>query len=194
MSATFEAEPGRLNGWKEIALHLGKGARTVQRWEKLYGLPVHRLGREGGEIVFAFRDEIDRWVARTERERAANGDEPPGDPEAEAGGDRPGLPARPRKAWSPSPSRPGAGGPWPAGCCCVVAAALATLSVLRLPVGRRGRGRREPPAGGLAPGEREPRRLRRDRRARCSSTGSASRSSPAVSSESRRPAVAGASR
>ena len=63
MSATFEAEPGRLNGWKEIALHLGKGTRTVQRWEKLYGLPVHRIGREGGEIVFAFRDEIDRWMA-----------------------------------------------------------------------------------------------------------------------------------
>jgi len=51
MSTTSpETEPGRLNGWKEIALHLGKGTRTVQRWEKLYGLPVHRIGREGGEI------------------------------------------------------------------------------------------------------------------------------------------------
>ena len=104
MSATFEAEPGRLNGWKEIALHLGKGARTVQRWEKLYGLPVHRLGREGGEIVFAFRDEIDRWVARTERERAANGDEPPGAQEAEAGGDPPGLPAPAPKGVEPVPA------------------------------------------------------------------------------------------
>ena len=63
---SLETEPGRLNGWKEIALHLGKGTRTVQRWEKLYGLPVHRIGREGGEIVFAFRDEIDRWMAATE--------------------------------------------------------------------------------------------------------------------------------
>jgi len=51
----------RLNGWKEIAAHLGKGPRTAQRWEKEYGLPVHRVGREGGEIVFAFREEIDRW-------------------------------------------------------------------------------------------------------------------------------------
>jgi hypothetical protein len=51
----------RLNGWKEIAAHLGKGPRTAQRWEKEYGLPVHRVGREGGEIVFAFRDEIDLW-------------------------------------------------------------------------------------------------------------------------------------
>jgi hypothetical protein len=71
MSSAPATEPGRLNGWKEIALHLGKGTRTAQRWEKIYGLPVHRLGREGGEIVFAFRDEIDRWVAASEQERAA---------------------------------------------------------------------------------------------------------------------------
>jgi len=62
MSNLVEPEAGRLNGWKDIARHLGKGTRTVQRWEKLYGLPVHRIGREGGEIVFAFRDEIDRWI------------------------------------------------------------------------------------------------------------------------------------
>jgi hypothetical protein len=73
MSTPFDTEAGRLNGWKEIALHLGKGTRTVQRWEKLYGLPVHRIGREGGEIVFAFRDEIDRWMAATDRDR--NGDD-----------------------------------------------------------------------------------------------------------------------
>lgn len=72
-----ETEPGRLNGWKEIALHLGKGTRTVQRWEKLYGLPVHRIGREGGEIVFAFRDEIDRWTAATEGQFKGNGAEAP---------------------------------------------------------------------------------------------------------------------
>ena len=78
MSTTSpETETGRLNGWKEIALHLGKGARTVQRWEKLYGLPVHRIGREGGEIVFAFRDEIDRWTAATEGQFKGNGAEAP---------------------------------------------------------------------------------------------------------------------
>jgi hypothetical protein len=60
-SSAPAANGGRLNGWKEIAAHLGKGTRTAQRWEKEYGLPVHRVGREGGEIVFAFRDEIDRW-------------------------------------------------------------------------------------------------------------------------------------
>ena len=73
MSTSPWPEPGRLNGWKEIALHLGKGTRTVQRWEKLYGLPVHRIGREGGEIVFAFRDEIDRWMTATEGRFRGNG-------------------------------------------------------------------------------------------------------------------------
>ncbi|HXK08653.1 MAG TPA: hypothetical protein VMT70_03305 [Vicinamibacteria bacterium] len=77
MSRTFAGPPERLNGWKEIAAHLGKGARTVQRWEKLYGLPVHRIGREGGEIVFAFRDEIDRWTAGASRERTPGGDVAP---------------------------------------------------------------------------------------------------------------------
>jgi hypothetical protein len=74
MDASLGTETGRLNGWKDIALHLGKGARTVQRWEKLYGLPVQRIGREGGEIVFAFRDEIDRWTVATDLERPADGD------------------------------------------------------------------------------------------------------------------------
>ena len=43
--------PGtRLNGWKEIATHLGKGVRTGQRWERVYGLPVHRIGEDGFDI------------------------------------------------------------------------------------------------------------------------------------------------
>jgi len=85
---SLDTEPGRLSGWKEIALHLGKGTRTVQRWEKLYGLPVHRIGREGGEIVFAFRDEIDRWMAATEGQLKGNGGEAPeGDPPASSAGE-----------------------------------------------------------------------------------------------------------
>jgi len=55
-------DPDRLNGWKEIASFLGKGVRTAQRWEKDYCLPVHRLGREGGEIIFASRREISDWL------------------------------------------------------------------------------------------------------------------------------------
>lgn len=62
----------RLNGWKEVATHLGKGVRTVQRWEKLYGLPVHRLGGAGGEIVFAYRHELDAWLVVSEQARASD--------------------------------------------------------------------------------------------------------------------------
>ncbi|HVL69826.1 MAG TPA: helix-turn-helix domain-containing protein [Vicinamibacterales bacterium] len=52
----------KLNGWKEIASHLGKSVRTVQRWEREYRLPVHRVGREGGEIIWAESDEIEAWL------------------------------------------------------------------------------------------------------------------------------------
>lgn len=34
----------RLNSWKEIATFLGRGVRTVQRWERELQLPVHRIG------------------------------------------------------------------------------------------------------------------------------------------------------
>ncbi len=33
----------RLDSWKEIAAYLRRGARTLQRWEREEGLPVHRL-------------------------------------------------------------------------------------------------------------------------------------------------------
>ena len=52
----------RLDGWKEIASHLGKSPRTAIRWEAQLGLPVRRLGKAGGEIIFAYRSEIDAWL------------------------------------------------------------------------------------------------------------------------------------
>ncbi|MCL4847143.1 MAG: hypothetical protein KJ066_11445, partial [Acidobacteria bacterium] len=62
----------RLTGWKDIAAFLGKGVRTAQRWEDELGLPIHRLGKEGGgEIVFAYKTEIARWLAATELARSA---------------------------------------------------------------------------------------------------------------------------
>lgn len=51
-----------LNGWKEIANHLGKGVRTVQRYERELGLPVRRpAGKPSGSVI-ATRDELDGWV------------------------------------------------------------------------------------------------------------------------------------
>jgi Tol biopolymer transport system component len=51
----------RLDSWKEIAAHLGRGIRTVQRWEREEGLPVHRLvhGKRGS--IYAHRGELAIW-------------------------------------------------------------------------------------------------------------------------------------
>jgi hypothetical protein len=52
-----------LSGWKEIANYLGKGVRTVQRYERELGLPVRRpAGKSTGSVV-ATRVELDAWVA-----------------------------------------------------------------------------------------------------------------------------------
>jgi len=57
------SERRRLETWKEIADYLGKGIRTVQRWEKHDGLPVHREAGGRKESVFAWSDELDAWRA-----------------------------------------------------------------------------------------------------------------------------------
>ncbi|MGQ0639841.1 MAG: hypothetical protein ACT4P6_03575 [Gemmatimonadaceae bacterium] len=51
----------RLESWKEIAAYLGRGVTTVQRWEQLEGLPVHRLPHAKKGSVFALRSELDAW-------------------------------------------------------------------------------------------------------------------------------------
>jgi hypothetical protein len=59
-----------LTSWKEIACYLGKGVRTVQRWEAELGLPVRRP-RNDRHIVLAFPAELDAW-ARPELEQTGN--------------------------------------------------------------------------------------------------------------------------
>jgi hypothetical protein len=51
-----------LTCWKDIAVYLGKGVRTVQRWEKEFGLPVKRPLRSR-HVVIAIPAELDAWVA-----------------------------------------------------------------------------------------------------------------------------------
>lgn len=53
-----------LNGWKEIANHMRRGVRTVQRWERL-GLPVHRPSARLGTSVIAKPGELDEWLTQT---------------------------------------------------------------------------------------------------------------------------------
>lgn len=60
-----------LNSWKEVAVYLGRGVRTVQRWEAELQLPVHRMGTSERGPVFAFRGELDHWLRR-QAEAAGN--------------------------------------------------------------------------------------------------------------------------
>jgi tetratricopeptide (TPR) repeat protein len=53
----------RLDSWKEIAAYFDRDERTVKRWEKEKGLPVHRLPENTGARVFAFSDELTEWMA-----------------------------------------------------------------------------------------------------------------------------------
>jgi hypothetical protein len=54
-------ERRRLDSWKEIAAYLGRGIRTVQRWERDEGLPVHRLAHAERGSVFADPTELTEW-------------------------------------------------------------------------------------------------------------------------------------
>jgi hypothetical protein len=56
---------GVLNSWKEIATYLGRGVRTVQRWEAELQLPVHRPRGKNRSAVMAFRAELNDWLFRT---------------------------------------------------------------------------------------------------------------------------------
>ena len=65
--APHSTTPGeRLDSWKEIAAFLGRGVRTVQRWEEVEGLPVHRHVHGRGGTVFAYKSELQGWAARRE--------------------------------------------------------------------------------------------------------------------------------
>jgi Tol biopolymer transport system component len=54
-------ERRRLDSWKEIAAYLRRGIRTVQRWEREEGLPVHRLAHAARGSVFADPAELTDW-------------------------------------------------------------------------------------------------------------------------------------
>lgn len=56
------AAGGRIDSWKEIAAYLERDVSTVVRWEKERGLPVHRIPGGQRQAVFAFEEELDRWL------------------------------------------------------------------------------------------------------------------------------------
>jgi DNA-binding transcriptional MerR regulator len=52
----------RLSSWKAIATYLDCSVRTVRRWERTEGLPVHRHVHQKLGRVFALRTEIDVYA------------------------------------------------------------------------------------------------------------------------------------
>jgi TolB-like protein/Flp pilus assembly protein TadD len=55
--------PGRrLDSWKAIAQYLNRDIRSVQRWERDRGLPIHRLPGHKGGAVFAYEGELNDWL------------------------------------------------------------------------------------------------------------------------------------
>src|SRR4029078_1339452 len=65
--STSETEPSRredrLDSWKEIATYLNRSVRTLHRWEKEEGLPVHRHQNKDRGSVCAYKGELDAWVS-----------------------------------------------------------------------------------------------------------------------------------
>lgn len=55
-----------LYSWKEMAVFLKCGVRTVQRWEKDEGLPVHRHRHWKRGTVYALKTEIQDWLKSRE--------------------------------------------------------------------------------------------------------------------------------
>lgn len=51
----------RLDSWKRIAAYLQRDVRTVKRWEKTEGLPVHRHLHRRQASVYAYEEELDAW-------------------------------------------------------------------------------------------------------------------------------------
>ena len=65
----------KLVSWKEIAAHLGREVRTVQRWENTEHLPIHRHEHQKKSTVYAYAGELDDWFKKRQ---------PKDDPEADA--------------------------------------------------------------------------------------------------------------
>ena len=62
-SAGSAARAAVLTSWKEIARYMGKGVRTVQRWEMDFGLPVRRPQGSNKKAILARPSDLDAWVA-----------------------------------------------------------------------------------------------------------------------------------
>ena len=67
-----EKKPPVLNSWDEIARYLGRGVRTVQRWERELQLPVHRVGAGKRSPVYAVVSELKFWMVTSAAKQDLN--------------------------------------------------------------------------------------------------------------------------
>ncbi len=51
-----------LQTWKEISDYVGRTERTVRRWERQFGFPVHRPSGKSRSSVMALSQEIQEWT------------------------------------------------------------------------------------------------------------------------------------
>ncbi|HEY1938720.1 MAG TPA: hypothetical protein VGJ33_12355 [Candidatus Angelobacter sp.] len=68
MADTSVTNANVLNSWKEVATYMGRGVRTVQRWEQELGLPVRRPRGKSRSAVIALKPELDSWLAKAGKE------------------------------------------------------------------------------------------------------------------------------
>ncbi len=66
----------RLDSWKEIASFLKRGVRTVQRWEKEEGFPIHRHQHAKLGSIYALRSEVIAWQNGRDRNTGKQKNEP----------------------------------------------------------------------------------------------------------------------
>lgn len=69
MNSGHKGDPGRLDSWKEIASHFNRSVRTVVRWEREEGLPVHRQAHDKRGTIYAYKDELDEWFRRRQLQK-----------------------------------------------------------------------------------------------------------------------------
>lgn len=63
MNFSSATRPAVLTSWKDIAQYMGKGVRTVQRWEQDFGLPIRRPHGSDKKAILARPADLDAWVA-----------------------------------------------------------------------------------------------------------------------------------
>jgi TolB-like protein/Flp pilus assembly protein TadD len=86
----------RLDSWKEIAAYLKRDVTTVQRWEKLEGMPVHRHLHDKRGSVYALGSDLDAWRRRRKLPLGEKQQEPAGETPTDAEAERPAAAPRVR--------------------------------------------------------------------------------------------------